>query len=107
MHTPATRPSAASAAVAAIIPGLEEPSRHASVLRVWDEALCAQTDPELFFPERGQPSRKALAVCAACPVRAECREVFGPLLTFGVVGGSTAMQRRGDRVRRRTGEVAA
>jgi len=32
------------------------------------EALCAQTDPEIFFPEKGTPARAALRVCAACPV---------------------------------------
>lgn len=36
------------------------------------EALCAQVDPELFFPEQGFPSHHARAVCARCPVAAEC-----------------------------------
>ena len=107
MHTRAPRQPAAARSVAAIIPGLEEPARRSAVLQIWEVALCAQVDPELFFPEKGQPSRAALAVCAACPVRDTCREIFGPLLRDGVVGGRTAMQRRGDRARRRTGEVAA
>lgn len=106
MHSRAPRQPAARA-VAAIIPGLEEPARRSAVLAVWEQALCSQVDAELFFPEKGQPSRRALAVCAACPVRDTCREIFGPLLPVGVVGGTTAMQRRGDRTRRRTGEVAA
>jgi WhiB family transcriptional regulator, redox-sensing transcriptional regulator len=106
MQTPSPRPPASTHALAAIIPGLEEPARRTAVLAVWEQALCAQVDPELFFPEKGQPSRKALAVCAACPVRETCREVFGPLLPVGVVGGTTAMARRGDRARRRTGEAA-
>lgn len=36
-------------------------------------ALCAQTDPDLWYPEgAGQHARKALRVCAQCPVRPEC-----------------------------------
>jgi WhiB family redox-sensing transcriptional regulator len=61
-----------------------------------DGALCAQTDPEIFFPEKGTPARAALRVCAGCPVRAACladalarRDV-----TFGVLGGLTPRQRR-------------
>ena len=102
MHTPPSPTPATTRAVAAIIPGLEEPGRRSAVVAVWEQALCAQVDPELFFPEKGQPSRKALAVCAACPVREACREVFGPLVPIGVVGGTTPEQRRSDRTRRRT-----
>jgi WhiB family redox-sensing transcriptional regulator len=36
------------------------------------EALCAQTDPELFYPECGQIPHTAKRICAACPVRTEC-----------------------------------
>lgn len=39
----------------------------------WEEsALCAQTDPEVFFPERGAGGWGARAVCTGCPVQAEC-----------------------------------
>lgn len=76
-------------------------------LRVWDEALCAEVDPELFFPELGQPGRAALELCASCGVRDLCRETFGPLVSHGVVGGTTARQRRDERSARRVGEVAA
>ena len=61
---------------------------------VWTSALCAQVDPELFFPEKGQPSAPAKAVCAACPVTALCLETFGPLVAEGVVGGLSAQERR-------------
>ena len=38
----------------------------------WQErALCAQTDPEAFFPEKGGSTREAKKVCMACEVRAE------------------------------------
>lgn len=65
-----------------------------AALTVWDGALCAQTDPEIFFPEKGQPGQQALGVCAACPVRDLCLATFGPITAYGVVGGTTAMQRR-------------
>lgn len=40
-----------------------------------DSALCAQTDPDLWYPEgSGQHARKALRVCAQCPVLTECGE---------------------------------
>ncbi len=39
-----------------------------------DRALCAQTDPEAFFPEKGGSTREAKQVCRSCEVRAECLE---------------------------------
>ncbi|NBO78929.1 MAG: WhiB family transcriptional regulator, partial [Actinobacteria bacterium] len=33
----------------------------------WQEkALCAQTDPEAFFPEKGGSTREAKRVCGSC-----------------------------------------
>ena len=41
----------------------------------WQErALCAQTDPEAFFPEKGGSTREAKRVCLSCEVRGECLE---------------------------------
>ena len=61
----------------------------------WFAGLCAQTDPELFFPEKGGSTRAAKAVCAGCPVRAEC---LGYALAhderFGVWGGTSERERR-------------
>jgi len=58
-------------------------------------AVCAQTDPELWFPEKATQSRAARAVCAGCPVRAEC---LAYALTqdrvYGVWGGTTERERR-------------
>lgn len=73
---------------------------------VWEAALCAQVDPEIFFPETGQPSRPAREVCAACPVRTPCLEVFGDLVQYGVVGGLSVRERRARRVSRRGGAAA-
>ena len=36
------------------------------------KALCAQTDPEAFFPEKGGSTRDAKRVCAKCEVREQC-----------------------------------
>ncbi|MFE5895867.1 WhiB family transcriptional regulator [Streptomyces sp. NPDC056488] len=63
--------------------------------------LCAETDPESFFPERGGTTRPAKKVCGACDVRAECLEYA---LThdeqFGIWGGLSEKERR--RLRRTT-----
>jgi len=62
-----------------------------------DFALCAEVDPELFFPEKGhhEISRAAKRVCAACPVTAECLN-FAFLIgaDSGIFGGTTAEERR-------------
>ena len=43
----------------------------------WQErALCAQTDPEAFFPEKGGSTREAKKVCMTCEVRVECLELM-------------------------------
>ena len=39
-----------------------------------DRALCAQTDPEAFFPEKGGSTREAKRICSGCEVKAECLE---------------------------------
>src|SRR4028119_1319612 len=40
---------------------------------LWQErALCARTDPEAFFPEKGGSTREAKRVCLTCDVQTEC-----------------------------------
>jgi WhiB family redox-sensing transcriptional regulator len=40
------------------------------------QAVCAQIDPELWFPENGQNVSPTVdATCASCPVRRECLRV--------------------------------
>ena len=62
----------------------------------WHEsALCAQTDPEAFFPEKCGSTREAKRVCLSCDVRAECLEYA--LLhdeRFGIWGGLSERERR-------------
>ena len=78
------------------LPGTEVTISRADAIQVWENVLCAQVDPELFFPEAGQAaqSRAARAVCACCDVQALCLDTFGPLLSHGVVGGTTDRQCR-------------
>jgi WhiB family redox-sensing transcriptional regulator len=62
----------------------------------WRElALCAQVDPELFFPDKGGSSRPAKRVCATCEVSAEClQEALDRGERFGVWGGLSERERR-------------
>ena len=65
--------------------------------RNWVEgAACAQTDPELFFPEKGQPSASAKLVCHRCPVVAACLEfaLNSPIRVEGIWGGTTPKERQ-------------
>lgn len=63
-----------------------------------DRALCANTDPELFFPmDRGgyQSKEHALRTCARCEVSASCLAfALENALDFGIYGGATAEQRK-------------
>ena len=64
------------------------------------EALCAETDPEAFFPEKGGSTRDAKRVCTGCTVRAECLEfALANDERFGIWGGLSERERR--RLRRR------
>jgi WhiB family transcriptional regulator, redox-sensing transcriptional regulator len=64
------------------------------------DALCAQTDPEAFFPEKGGSTRDAKKVCGACNVRAECLEyALANDERFGIWGGMSERERR--RLRKR------
>lgn len=66
-----------------------------------DDGLCAQTDPEAFFPERGSSPKPAKRVCQACPVRTECLEyALERSIRFGVWGGLTERERRWLRAKR-------
>ncbi len=62
----------------------------------WQErALCAQTDPEAFFPEKGGSTREPKKVCRACEFRAECLEyALAHDERFGIWGGLSERERR-------------
>jgi WhiB family redox-sensing transcriptional regulator len=56
-------------------------------------AACRGLDPKLFFPERGEDASTAKAVCARCPVRAECL-ADGFAEKSGIWGGTSERERR-------------
>jgi WhiB family transcriptional regulator, redox-sensing transcriptional regulator len=62
----------------------------------WQErSLCAQTDPEAFFPEKGGSTREAKKVCTQCEVRAECLDyALANDERFGIWGGLSERERR-------------
>lgn len=60
-----------------------------------DNALCAQIDPELFFPDKGGSSREAKLVCSLCPVQTDClQHALTARERFGVWGGLSERERR-------------
>ena len=64
------------------------------------DALCAQTDPEAFFPEKGGSTRDAKRVCSECPVSEACLDyALAKDERFGIWGGLSERERR--RLRKR------
>src|SRR6185312_9912755 len=63
---------------------------------LWQEkALCAQTDPEAFFPEKGGSTREAKRICMGCEVRDACLEyALAHDERFGIWGGLSERERR-------------
>ncbi|GAA4918278.1 transcription factor WhiB [Stackebrandtia albiflava] len=72
----------------------------------WQErALCAQTDPEAFFPEKGGSTREAKRICTRCEVKAQCLEfALAHDERFGIWGGLSERERR--KVKREAREAA-
>lgn len=77
------------------------PPRPVSLARQgWrDRAACRGEDPDLFFPpEDGNAvdaNRKARAICAGCPVAAQCLEfALAAPERWGTWGGKSERQRR-------------
>lgn len=71
------------------------------------EGVCAQTDPEAFFPPPGAPARDAKSICGRCEVRADCLEYALSLPyeeDFGVWGGLSRVARR--KIRRERKQAA-
>lgn len=57
--------------------------------------LCAETDPEIFFPEKGGSTREAKAICGRCELRAECLETaLTERIYFGIWGGLSQKERQ-------------
>ncbi len=65
-------------------------------VKAWqDLAHCQGVDPELFFPERGESSKEAKAVCLGCVVKVDCLEyALQNGEKFGIWGGLSERERR-------------
>jgi WhiB family redox-sensing transcriptional regulator len=63
---------------------------------LWQEkALCAQTDPEAFFPEKGGSTREAKRICLGCEVKDACLDyALAHDERFGIWGGLSERERR-------------
>lgn len=57
------------------------------------DALCREHPEVRFFPERGEPTAPAKAICRDCLVRQEC-EAFGRDEAHGIWGGLSNRERR-------------
>jgi WhiB family transcriptional regulator, redox-sensing transcriptional regulator len=59
------------------------------------DSLCAQTDPEAFFPEKGGSTRDAKRICTSCEVKAQCLDyALQNDERFGIWGGLSERERR-------------
>ena len=62
----------------------------------WEShAACRDLSSSVFFPERGQSTRKAKQVCRGCEVRTECLAfALESRQKYGIWGGLTGEERR-------------
>ena len=59
------------------------------------DSLCAQTDPEAFFPEKGGSTRDAKKICSSCEARQRCLDyALENDERFGIWGGLSERERR-------------
>lgn len=81
------------------VPGVRQPDKPGQAddnpLAWQSDSLCAQTDPEAFFPEKGGSTRDAKKICASCEVRIHCLEyALENDERFGIWGGLSERERR-------------
>lgn len=78
------------------VPGVRRPDNEDDNPLAWQvDSLCAQTDPEAFFPEKGGSTRDAKRICTSCEVRAQCLEyALANDERFGIWGGLSERERR-------------
>ncbi|WP_082096519.1 WhiB family transcriptional regulator [Demequina gelatinilytica] len=70
------------------------------------DALCAQVDPEVFFPGKGGSTREAKWICSRCDVREKCLEwAIANDISGGTIGGLSDRERA--KVRRARGIPSA
>ena len=77
------------------VPGVRKVVDDDNPLSWQTDSLCAQTDPEAFFPEKGGSTRDAKRICTSCEVRTECLEyALENDERFGIWGGLSERERR-------------
>jgi WhiB family redox-sensing transcriptional regulator len=59
-----------------------------------DDALCAQTAPDMFTPVTGESTTTPKKICALCTVRTQCLEYALTHDVEGIWGGTTRRERR-------------
>lgn len=82
--------------IVAVTAAHAEPMENPDDPQAWKElAVCAQTDPEIFFPDKGGSTREAKAICQRCEVRDSCLEyALAGEERFGIWGGLSERERR-------------
>lgn len=71
----------------------------------WEGALCAETDPEAFFPEKGESSHEGKRICESCPLQQACLQyALENNEEFGIWGGLSSTERKRIRRERRLAE---
>ncbi|SDL30277.1 WhiB family transcriptional regulator [Microbacterium azadirachtae] len=69
-------------------------TRTAAALAWQSNATCAEIGGDAWFPEQGEPSADAIAVCTTCPARTPCLlYALNERIDYGIWGGRTAHQR--------------
>jgi WhiB family redox-sensing transcriptional regulator len=62
-----------------------------------DQGSCRSSDPDAFFPDKGDPwgAKEAVRVCRMCPVQRDCLEyALRREERFGIWGGIASWNRR-------------
>jgi WhiB family redox-sensing transcriptional regulator len=80
-------------------------TRRCRVNHDWQiSAPCASVDPELWFPETGEPTATAKRICATCEYTEPCLQIaleHPEVAQFGVWGGLSYRQLRAVRLARK------
>ena len=84
------------------VPGVRKETGDGDPLSWQSDSLCAQTDPEAVFPEKGGSTRDAKKICTSCEVRTQCLQyALANDERFGIWGGLSERERR--KLRKRVG----
>lgn len=72
-----------------------------------EDAACAEVDPSLWFPELGDNTKEAKAICRRCAVQPECLQyALDTHQAHGVWGGLSERERAAANRATRAGRAA-